>query len=608
MYNIFNPTKIKPQGWLRRQLEIQLAGLNGQLDRVWPDVRDSAWIGGDREGWERVPYWLDGFIPLAYMLDDKDAIARAERYMQAILARQQKDGWICPCKKEERAEYDVWSHFLIGKVIAQYCEFTGSAEAEEGLYKSMRCLYRLLKKGEVKLFNWGQYRWFECLIPLQFLWEHYHEDWILSLARKLKKEGIDYHDYIETWKTPLNKWTLYTHIVNLVMMLKYEAVTCKLLGGKYKNDADKLWKILEKYNGTAVGSFTGDECLSGIGNNRGTELCSIVELMYSCELLYAITGDKIWADRLEKLAFNALPATISEDMWTHQYLQMVNQIACVRFPGRSFFRTNGAESHMFGLEPHFGCCTANFGQGWPKLVSSLFIQDEDGIRLTSMLPAEAAAEINGVKVVIRMDTEYPFRMGCTYTVETDAPVTFALKIRIPAWAKSACIDGKAVEGDCVIEKEWSGKQSFTLTLTDTPHFVERPHNLHVVEYGPLVFSLPIEVEQKMYEYERKGVERKFPYCDYELYPKSEWRYGFTDDMFTVEEKEGNDVPFSMSAPRVTVKANLARVNWDYADGYNTVAEKTPRSRNAIGDAETIELIPYGCAKLRMTEMPIVKKK
>ena len=63
---------LQPEGWLKRQLEIQAEGLAGNLDRVWPDVRDSAWIGGDREGWERVPYWLDGFIPLACLLRDED--------------------------------------------------------------------------------------------------------------------------------------------------------------------------------------------------------------------------------------------------------------------------------------------------------------------------------------------------------------------------------------------------------------------------------------------------------------------------------------------------------------------------------------------------------
>ena len=64
--------EFRPQGWLKRQLEIQAEGLSGHLDLIWPDIRDSKWIGGDKEGWERVPYWLDGFIPLAYLLEDED--------------------------------------------------------------------------------------------------------------------------------------------------------------------------------------------------------------------------------------------------------------------------------------------------------------------------------------------------------------------------------------------------------------------------------------------------------------------------------------------------------------------------------------------------------
>ena len=45
-------------------------GLTGHLDEFWPDVARSQWIGGNAEGWERGPYWLDGLIPLAVLLDD----------------------------------------------------------------------------------------------------------------------------------------------------------------------------------------------------------------------------------------------------------------------------------------------------------------------------------------------------------------------------------------------------------------------------------------------------------------------------------------------------------------------------------------------------------
>ena len=94
VWNLYTTKEMKPLGWIKRQLQIQARGLSGNLDKMWPDVRDSAWIGGDRECWERVPYWLDGFIPLAYLLEDADMIARAQKYIEAILAMQKPDGWI----------------------------------------------------------------------------------------------------------------------------------------------------------------------------------------------------------------------------------------------------------------------------------------------------------------------------------------------------------------------------------------------------------------------------------------------------------------------------------------------------------------------------------
>ena len=108
-WNFYTSKEIRPEGWLRRQLEIQAKGLSGNLNKVWPDIRDSAWIGGKREGWERVPYWLDGFIPLAYLLRDEEMIATVKKYVDAILAAQQPDGWICPCPEKKRAIYDTWA-------------------------------------------------------------------------------------------------------------------------------------------------------------------------------------------------------------------------------------------------------------------------------------------------------------------------------------------------------------------------------------------------------------------------------------------------------------------------------------------------------------------
>ena len=258
-------------------------------------------------------------------------------------------------------------------------------------------------------------------------------------ARILKEQGTDYPSLTERWKRPLDKWTFETHIVNLAMMLKYEAVSHDLLGEEYTDSAEKLSEVLRTYNGTPVGLFTGDECLSGLSPIQGTELCAVAEQMYSYEHLFAATGDFKWAERLELLAFNALPATISDDMWTHQYDQQSNQIACIRFPGKAIFGTNKREAHLFGLEPEYGCCTANFGQAWPKFALSAFMRQEyaNGDSVMSVIPVPSTLKTEDYSVELK--TNYPFENSFEYTVE--AKKAFDLFIRIPSFAKNAKVNG-----------------------------------------------------------------------------------------------------------------------------------------------------------------------
>ena len=89
---------IRPLGWLHDQLRIQADGLSGHLDEFWPDVADSAWIGGQAEGWERGPYWLDGLVPLAYLLDDDRLKGKVGFWLDYILTHQHEDGWLGPVR------------------------------------------------------------------------------------------------------------------------------------------------------------------------------------------------------------------------------------------------------------------------------------------------------------------------------------------------------------------------------------------------------------------------------------------------------------------------------------------------------------------------------
>lgn len=605
--NFYRPDRIKPRGWLKKQLKVQMEGLSGNLDLVWKDVRDSKWIGGDAEGWERFPYWLDGYLPLCYLLDDKKNIEKCKKYVYSVVSFQKEDGWICPFEKSDGSEYVTWAVHLITKVLAVYYQCSGDENILPVIYKALKNYHGLLMSEDIRFSGWGQSRWFECFIAINLIYEKYPEPWLLELARYLKKNGLDYSQKIEQWKRPLNKWTYITHIVNLTMMLKYEAVSYEILGEEYTDIAEKLHQILDKYNGTAYGSYTGDECLSGVSPIQGTELCAIVEQMYSLELLYSHTGDAKWLERLEVLAFNALPATISDDMWCHQYVQMSNQINCKPFPGKSVFRTNGSEAHIFGLEPNFGCCTANFHQGWPKFAMSSFMHNGNTVVNTVPIPAK----LEGDGFDIELETRYPFGNGFKYTVNSEKEFNF--RIRIPSFARNIILNGEAVENtgyiDMKIEK---GIVEIDLSYDVAVMFEERPYGLNIVKSGSLVFSIPIKYEKKMREYERDGVERKYPYCDYHYIGITPWNYGYCKESpLTLIENEIDDMPFSSEKPPVTVKVKARKVEWDYEDGYDSVCAKLPncldknKEPGEVGDVEEITLYPYGCAKLRMTELPLV---
>ena len=607
-WNFYSPAQLKPKGWMLDQLKIQAAGLSGNLDKVWPDVRDSIWIGSDRSsdgtgsniGCERVPYWLDGFIPMAYLLGDEDLIARAKRYIDGMLAWQREDGWICPIVEGTLEQQDTWIVQLVTKLLTVYYECSGDERIPDVLYKVLKNYYELLKAGAIHLFRWGAYRWYETFIAINFMYERCGEEWLRDLGRILKEQGVDYEEKTELWKRPINKWTMDTHIVNLAMMLKSEAVSYEMLGEEYTDKAERLRAFLDRYNGTPVALFTGDECLSGLSAIQGTELCAVAEQMYTYELLYAYTGDAKWAELLEILAFNALPATYSDDMWAHQYVQMSNQIHAQRFPGKSVFRTNDHEAHLFGLEPNFGCCTANLSQPWPKLALSAFMYS--GSTVLSAVPVPS--ELKTGDFTITLETAYPFENSFTYRIDAAKP--FTLKVRVPSFAENLCVNGEAAARTGMLSFEIApGAQEIRISYQITPRMNARPHGLNTVQCGSLVFSVPVHYEKVMHEYERNGVERKFPYCDYEYVGVSPWSYGFSSTELAVEPRTLTAVPFSSTEPPVIVRAKVRPIEWCYEDGYDTVCAKIPESTTPVGDEETIELYPYGCAKLRVTELPMI---
>jgi hypothetical protein len=606
---------VKPAGWLKQQLRIQADGLSGHLDEIWPDVgSNSAWLGGTGEGWERGPYYLDGLLPLAYLLDDPVLVAKARKYVDWTLDHQRADGFLGPEKNAGKDNSDWWPNMVMLKALTQFQEVTGDPRVVPVLEKYFA--YQAKQLAANPLHEWAQYRWGDELVSIIWLYNRNGDPKLLDLAKQLAGQGFDwkglYVDYPYKEKTLKADANMKTHGVNNAMALKTEALWEVLSGSVNPETSKEMLATLDRYHGLPNGTFAADEHLAGHDPSQGTELCTVVEEMYSLEQLIQVFGDQAYAHRLERLAFNALPGTFSKDMWAHQYDQQPNQVLASNAPRD--WTTNGNMSNVFGLEPNFGCCTANMHQGWPKFTASLWMATPDkGLAAIEYSPSEVRTTVAGTPIHIAEETSFPFDEMITIHVDPDKPVTFPMQLRIPGWTSGMVVrvNGAAQRnvqpGTYIrVNREWRAGDTILLKFP-MPVIVSRGfRNAAVVSRGPLLYSLSVGEKWKKIADRGKA-------SDWEVDPSHAWNYGLfvskTDPQssFSVELRRMGDQPFSPEGTPVALSAKGGRLGqWKLVDNSAGPLPESPVKFS--GGTEQITLIPYGAAKLRISEFPVIEKK
>jgi DUF1680 family protein len=615
-------TSVRPKGWLLEQLQIQAHGLTGHLDEFWPDVgSESGWLGGSGESWERGPYFLDGLVPLAHLLKDQALLAKANKWVDWTLNNQAANGMIGPSKND-----DWWPRMVMLKVLTQHQEATGDSRVIPVMQRYFA--YQRKELPGRPLRDWGKYRWQDEVASVVWLYNRTGDQDLLRLAELLHQQGYKWKVQFENFEykkktsakelgfvegKPIPEIAMQTHGVNNAMALKSSA-----LWWLFSNDAseragvERQLAMLDMYHGMPTGMFSADEHLAGKNPSQGVELCAVVENMFSLEYAIAILGNATLGDRLEKIAFNALPGTLTDDMWAHQYDQQPNQIECTL--EQRPWTTNGPESNLFGLEPNFGCCTANMHQGWPKFTASLWMASaQGGLAAITYAPSEVSTRISGVPVSIVEDTTYPFEGEISLKLQPARPVRFPLSLRIPEWAQDpkVKVNGKALQsvhaGEfAVVTREWRPGDRVELTFPTKPSIIRSYNNSVVVQRGPILYSLNVEIEWKRLK--TRGMT-----ADWEARPISAWNYGLqsSDGKVKFAEKvqpvrSGQSV-FSLKGAPVSIEVQGRKIpQWKAENG---VAGELPQSPLSSSEPpEKLVLVPYGAAKLRITVFPEIAER
>ncbi len=608
---------VMPAGWLRAQLQTQADGLGGHLDETWADVGpNSGWLGGTGESWERGPYFLDGLYPLAVLLDDDRLKAKAQRYIDWTLGSQTPDGMFGP-----KTNNDWWPRMVALKVLTQYAEASGDPRVVPFMTRYFAHQRAALPGRPLR--DWGKFRWQDNALSVLWLHDRTHKPALLDLAQLLRQQGHDWQGQFADFRfkekvtrealkldekgtdNGLKDAALSTHGVNNAQALKASPVAWLFTGrGADRAGLGQQMAALDTYHGLPNGMFSADEHLAGPNPSQGIELCAVVEAMFSLEQSLSILGDPALGDRLERLAYNALPGTFTDDMWAHQYNQEPNQVECSLH--HKPWTTDGPESNLYGLEPNFGCCAANFHQGWPKFASSLWmrgpVNGDDGLVAAAYAPSEVRTEVAGVPMHVAEETEYPFRGTVRMRVNPERPAAFPLLFRIPGWAAGATlrVNGAAEPAPApgtfaAVHRTWKAGDVVELEFPMQPRASRWYNNSAALERGPLVFSLP--VGESWVKLRDRGLT-----ADWQVYPASAWNYAVAPETAAARENPVKARPFARAQAPVILEVKARKLpGWQAEDG---VAAAPPQSPVASAEQEeTVTLVPYGAAKLRITAFP-----
>jgi hypothetical protein len=634
---------IKPTGWLRHQLIAQSHGLTGHLDEFWPDLIHSAWKGGHGETWERGPYYLDGLIPLAFLLDDERLIAKSKKWVHWIIQSSKKNGWFGPEKNSDR-----WPLAVGLKVLMQYYEATGDEKALNVMRKYFK--YLSLSKPDWPDKEWRGVRAMENAVAGYWLYRRTGEEDILKAIQSIQQNSYNWAKYYYDFpwdsqavadKSIPHNWKaegLTAHVVNNAMAIKYPGLWYQQSKDEYFKKS--VYEALQKYDlhhGQVGGRFSGDEHLSGRSPIQGTELCSVVEYMFSMEQLIEIIGDINFADRLEFLAYNSLPGTITPDYWAHQYDQQANQVLVTE--AKRQWSTNGPTSNIYGLMPNYPCCLANMHQGWPKFVQTMWMATHDqGVAALTYGPCTVKVKVGkNSEVTIIEDTEYPFEGKIRFMIKLKEPASFPLYFRIPGWAEDVqiIVSGKTTSGVPgkmhKIQKLWHNGDIIELNIPFNLRFEQRFNHAVSILRGPLYYALRIGKDYKKIKIDTK-YSKSIDYMgsvDWEIRPTTSWNYGLILNLNKLEksievhthkitrypfadigeliydEKEQKYQKWPYEAPVVLDVQARKIESWVLKNNSASVLLKSPVRSKAV--VETIQLVPYGCARLRISEFPLIQK-
>ena len=614
---------IEPDGWIRRQIELQKEGLCGHLGEIsaWLQKGNNAWLkNGGEWGWEEVPYWLRGYGNMAYALKDEELLKETKFWIEAILASQREDGNFGPVHLNN-GKQDFWPNMIVLWIMQSYHEYTNDNRVID--FMTRYCHYLQTVPDDAFLSSyWENSRGGDNLWSVVWLYNRTGDQSLLPLADKIHRNTADW-----TRSTQLPNW----HNVNIAQCFREPATyylftkDSAMLAASYN-----VQSLIRRAFGQVPGGMFGADENARIGffdPRQGTETCGFVEQMASDEIMLLICGDPYWADHLENVAFNSYPASLMPDYRALRYLTCPNMAIS---DSRNHHPGLDNSGPFLAMNPFSSrCCQHNHGFGWPYYVEHLVLATPDnGVAAVLYNSCKANVKVaDGTEITLHEQTHYPFEEGIRFTIKTPKHVSFPFYFRIPSWCKDASvlINGKHQPAELAsgtyacIEREWKDGDEVVLNLPMeyAVHQWQVNKNSVSVDYGPLTLSLKIEEEyKKMSSTETAVWDSKWQegadasaWPTFEILPGSPWNYALKiQSPITLKRREwpSDNNPFTLSSVPMEFKAEGRLVPEWKIDEYGLCGVLPYEKARKSDCLDEITLVPMGAARLRISAFPVTE--
>lgn len=641
---------IKPAAWLKRQLEIALQGLPGQLWKKGEFLKDSngwlnpekiyigSWNNTDRP-WEEQAYYLRQFSLLAVYTQDEQSLSVVDKYMTKMLESCEADGWFGPQSlkyfhsddpEEKATMVDLWPHMVMCEAVLSWYEYTGKKEYLDMLHHFLHFCLALPDKEFIPAKKPGKgFSWLPSI-------QHPRAcDIIPSIYRVIEETGDTslyplVHRFYRKWYGAASEF-MNIHTVNFAQQFAYSTYYSRLAHEKYLHDSAHYWydQHMMVWGTVPRGSFCADENIrkNCTDPRYGMESCTFSELTRSFNYLGEMDMETVWADRTEDILFNHYPAAYTCDMKKVHYVTSSNQVMLDDY----LYHNVANASHMFAYtDNNDRCCLHNAGLAWFLYTSYMMTKVCDGgicAWLHGPYTANLTAGRENIALTCISETSYPFRDRIRFTLKMEKKVTFPFYIRIPRWCSKpefflngerVTVAENHVQGKfLVLEKEWYNNDTLEVYF---PSEITVSNNIRnggiTVNKGPLSYSLQIRekvntvVSSKLKDDPAKILWNEKNSTDgdiwTELLPESDWNYGLLpEEGFVFEECPlPEEYPFYWETPPMVIRAKGRLIpNWTLQDHMCAELQKSPVKSDE--KTQTLTLIPMGCARLRLSVFPVI---